>query len=241
MTEPLTFVTFKWKAYTGYRSTFESEHVNVLFNMIDRHYTAPHRNICVTDDAVGIKGTIETVPLWKDHENVPNPNGANRNPSCYRRLKLFAPDAGKQFGERIVVMDLDTVIVGDLKPLFNRSENFVIWGQTDFPKTQWYNGSLWMLKTGTRSNVWTDFDPRTSPQMASKAGKKGSDQGWFSYILGPNEAVWTTKDGVYSYRVHLSVRNWELPADAKIVAFHGNQDPWGYYAQQIPWVRKHWC
>ena len=59
----LSFVTFKWKAYTGYRSTFASEHVNVLFNMIDQHYTAPHRNICVTDDAVGIKRTIETVPL----------------------------------------------------------------------------------------------------------------------------------------------------------------------------------
>lgn len=237
----LTFVTFKWKAYTGYRSTFAAEHVNVLFNMIDRHYTAPHRNICVTDDAVGIKGTIETVPLWDDLADVPNPNGPKRNPSCYRRLKLFAPDAGKQFGERIVVMDLDTVIVGDLSPLFARSDDFVIWGQTDYPKTQWYNGSLWMLKTGSRPKVWNDFLPSLSPGLASRAGKKGSDQGWFSYVLGPKEAVWTTKDGVYSWRVHLSTRNWELPADAKIVSFHGHTDPWSYYAQQVPWVRKHWC
>ena len=241
MSEGLTFCTFKWQAYAGYRSTFTSEHVNVLFRMIDRHYTAPHRNICVTDDAVGISGTIETVPLWKDHANVPNPNGGTRNPSCYRRLKLFAPDAGKQFGEQVVVMDLDTVIVGDLTGLFARSEDFVIWGQTDYPRTQWYNGSLWMLRTGTRPKVWTEFHPNVSPMMASKAGKKGSDQGWFSYVLGPNEAVWTTKDGVYSWRVHLSRLNWELPPDAKIVSFHGHTDPWSYQAQQIQWVRQHWC
>jgi hypothetical protein len=236
----LSFVTFKWQAYTGYRSTFKSEHVNVLFRMIDRHYTAPHRNICVTDDPKGITGEIEVVPLWSDHANVPNPNGGTRNPSCYRRLKLFAPDAGDQFGDRIVVMDLDTVIVGDLTGLFARPEDFVIWGQTDFPRTQWYNGSLWMLRTGTRPKVWTEFQPRTSPRMASKAGKKGSDQGWFSYILGPNEAVWTTADGIYSYRVHLSTMNWELPANAKIVAFHGHTDPWSHKAQQLPWVRSNW-
>ncbi len=237
----LTFVTFKWKAYAGYRSTFTAEHVNVLFRMIDRHYAEPHRKICITDDAVGIDPSIEVIPLWPDHANVPNPNGANRNPSCYRRLKLFAPDAGQLVGERVVVMDLDTVIVGDLTTLFKRSDDFVIWGQTDYPKTQWYNGSLWMLRTGSRPKVWTEFNPTTSPKAAVKAGKKGSDQGWFSYIMGPNEAVWTTKDGVYSWRVHLSTMNWELPKNAKIVAFHGHTDPWSYYAQQVPWVRSHWC
>jgi len=237
----LTFVTFKWEAYPGYRSTFRAEHVNVLFRMIDRHYQAEHRNVCVTDDPVGIDTGIEVLPLWNDFANVPNPNGGARNPSCYRRLKLFHPDAWKQFGERVVAMDLDTVITGDLTPLFDRPEDFVIWGQTDFPKTQWYNGSLWMLRTGTRTKVWSEFQPNVSPRMAMMAGKKGSDQGWFSYILGPKEAIWTTADGVYSYRVHLSKMNWQLPENAKFVAFHGATDPWSYKAQQLDWVRQHWC
>ena len=235
----LTFVTWKWKSPMGYRSTFESEHVNVLFRMVDRHYKLPHRKICVTDDKAGIDGSIEVVPLWDDLSTVPNPNGRH-NPSCYRRLKLFAPDAGLTFGDRVVSLDLDMVIVGDLIPLFERPEDFVIWGQSDFPKTQWYNGSLWMLRTGTRPQVWTQFDGKTSPNLAMKAGKRGSDQGWFSYILGPNEAIWTAKDGVYSYRVHLSQVCWQLPENARIIAFHGRIDPWSYEAQQHPWVRTHW-
>jgi len=235
----LSVATFKWKASPGYRSHFESEHVNVLFRMIDRHFSGAYRKICVTDDAAGIEPGIEVVPLWPDFSDVPNPNGRH-NPSCYRRLKLFAPDAASIVGERVVVMDLDTVIVGDLTDLFSRQEDFVIWGQSDYPKTQWYNGSLWMLKTGTRPRVWTEFDPKTSPTLAAKAGKKGSDQGWFGYVLGPNEATWNTQDGVYSYRVHLSRLGWKLPANAKVVCFHGKVDPWHYDAQQHPWVRSNW-
>lgn len=234
----LTFVTFKWAPPAGYRSSYQPEYVHALKRQIDRHYAAPHRFVCVTDDPKGLEG-IETVPLWPDFADLANPSGRH-NPSCYRRLKLFAPDAGKTFGDRLVVMDLDTVIVGDLTPLFDRPEEFVIWGQTDFPGKQWYNGSLWMLRTGTRTKVWTEFNPKTSPHQAHRAGCRGSDQGWLSYILGKKEATWSTAEGVYSWRVHIRPTGNVLPADARIVNFHGHVDPWSYKAQHIDWVREHW-
>jgi hypothetical protein len=31
-----------------------------------------------------------------------------------------------------------------------------------------------------------------------------------------------------------------LPSDARIVIWHGAQDPWGAYARQIGWVRQHY-
>lgn len=235
----LTFLCWKWKSPQAYRSTFGPDSVHVLKRMIERHYHAPHRFVCVTDDTTGLEG-IETFRLWDDYANIPNPNGAH-NPSCYRRLKVFAPEAGEWFGERLVSMDLDTVIVGDITELFNRPEDFVIWGESDFPKSQWYNGSLWMLRTGTRTKVWTKFNPRHSPRIARKAGARGSDQGWFSYILGPHEATWGRTDGVYSYRKHIAPKGNTLPADAKIVAFHGRVDPWSYVGQQIPFVKENWC
>ncbi len=237
MSEPLTFVTFKWKPPVGYRSHFDAENVNTLFRMIRRHYVGPMRAVCVTDDPACIDESIETMPLWNDHASVPSPHGSH-NPSCYRRLKLFAPDAGETFGPRLVAIDLDMVITGSLNALFDRPDDFVIWGQSDYPKTNWYNGSLWMLRTGTRSKVWTQFDSKTSPTLAWKAGKKGSDQGWIGYVLGPKEATWNTADGVYSYRVHLSKTGWKLPDNAKVVAFHGKEDPWGYHAQHHDWVRE---
>lgn len=239
MSEPLTFVSWRWKPTKGYRSTFGPETVYALRQMIASHYKKPHRFVCVTDEPNALPG-IETIPLWTDAASVPSPIG-HSYPSCYRRLKVFAPDAGEVFGPRLVSIDLDTVIVNDITPLFDRPEDFVIWGESDFPHTTPYCGSLWMLRTGTRPQVWTRFDEKTSPKEAMKAGCRGSDQGWISYVLGKGEATWTRKHGVYSFRKHLSQRpNYALPADARLVAFHGKQDPWGARARQIPWVRSHY-
>lgn len=236
---PLTFVCWRWLSPVGYRSVFAPETVYALQTMIARHYHRPFRFVCVTDQPKLLPG-IETIPMWEEGAAIPSPSGRH-NPSCYRRLKVFAPDAGKLFGERLVSIDLDTVIVGDITPLFDRPEDFVIWGESDFPRKQWYNGSLWMLKTGTRTKVWTEFNEETSPGLAQRAGARGSDQGWLSYILGPHEATWGRQDGVYSFRKHVfGQMGGALPADARIVCFHGHVDPWHYRAQQFAWVREHY-
>lgn len=233
----LTIVTWKWHPPAGYRSTFSPETVNVLRRMVTRHYPHPHRFVCVTDDPAGIDGAVEILPLWQDLADLPSPHGGH-NPSCYRRLKAFAADAGALFGPRFVSIDLDTVIVGDMTSIWDRPEDFVIWGETD-PRS-FYNGSMFLLRAGTRRQVWDDFDPAVSPQQAKAAGKFGSDQGWISYCLGPGQAMWGRADGVYSYRVHLVPRRGRLPADARIVMFHGHQDPWGPEAQRLAWVREHY-
>lgn len=236
---PITFVSWRWMSPVGYRSVFGPETVYALRKMITRHFPHPHRFVCVTDRPKELTG-VETIQLWDDCAAIPSPFGRH-NPSCYRRLKIFAPDAGKVFGERVVSMDLDTVIVGDLTPLFDRPEDFVIWGETDYARSQWCNGSLWMLRTGTLPQVWTKFDPDRSPDIATRAGCKGSDQGWISYILGKNVPTWGREDGVYSFRKHIfGAMGGKLPADARVVNFHGHSDPWGYQAQQFAWVRQHY-
>lgn len=233
----LSIVCWKWKPPAGYRSTFGPETVNTLRRMVDRHYTAPHRFICVTDDKSGLDPGIEVVPIWSEWGNIPNPHGSH-NPSCYRRLKAFAPEARDWFGDRFVWIDLDSVITGDLRAIFDRPEDFVCWGETD-PRS-YYNGSLVLMTAGARRQVYDRFDPKTSPQEARAAGKFGSDQGWISYVLGPGEATWTTKDGVYSYRIHIQPNKGTLPTDAKITMWHGGQDPWGAHGQRLDWVRRNY-
>lgn len=234
----LTFVCWRWQSPVGYRSTFLPESVYALRAMLARHYTRAFRFVCVTNRPEELVG-VETLPLWEEGLAIPSPFGRH-NPSCYVRLKAFAPDAGKMFGERLVSIDLDTVIVDNIEGLLDRPEDFVIWGESDFAK-QWYNGSLWMLKTGTRPQVWTQFDPETSPLIATRAGARGSDQGWISYILGKHEATWGREDGVYSFRKHIFGENGGvLPPNAKIINFHGHVDPWSYRAQHLAWVREHY-
>lgn len=235
----ISVICWRWTPPVGYRSTFGPETVNTLRRMVARHYPHPHRFLCVTDDPRGIDGDIEIVPDRCDFADLPSPHGG-RNPSCYRRLRMFHPDAAQWFGQRFVSMDLDAVISGDLTPLWHRDEDIVMWGDTN--PTTYYNGSMLLMTAGARSKVWTSFNPRTSPVRAKRAGQFGSDQGWISYCLGPYEAKWTRRDGVYSFRNELmKERRTALPVDARVVFFHGAYDPWNVRVQSdYPWIRQHY-
>lgn len=234
----LTVLTFKWRAPPGYRSTFLGEHVDTLARMVKRHYREPHRFVCVTDDATGITGKgIELFHLWPDFANVRNPSG-HKNPSCYRRLRVFAKNAGDWLGDRFVCLDLDCVIVGDMTPLWNREDDFVIWKSTT--AGNFYNGSMFLLKAGARPNVWRDFDPAVSPTLTKQAHLYGSDQAWIAYALGGGEPTWSAEDGVYSFRNELRAGGDKLPENARIVFFHGKDDPWQQGPQRLAWVRKHY-
>lgn len=237
----MTFVTWRWKPQAGYRSTFAPESVRTLRNMLKRHYPKPHRFVCVTDtphELFRCDRTIETIPLWKDWADIPSPHGGH-NPSCYRRLRLFAPDAAKVFGDtELASLDLDSVLVRDVTSVFDRTEDFVAFGETD-PRS-FYNGSFMRLRAGTRTQVWERFNPATSPKEAKAAGRFGSDQGHISHVLGPGEAIWRPSDGVYSFRVHLQSGKKPLPDNARLIAFHGGIDPWMAQAMRIPWIKEHY-
>jgi hypothetical protein len=230
----LTVVTFKWNT-PGYRSYFGPKTVNVLRSMVRRNYPHGHEFVCVTDDRTGIDADIRIVPLWSDLRELKSPHGGH-NPACYPRLKLFSEEAVTLIGHRFVCLDLDTVITGDLSALWNRPEDFIAWKEQDV--RSFFNCSMFMMTAGARPQVWNTFDPKTSPAAAKAAGRFGSDQGWISHCLGPNEAKWTQADGVYSYRVDIQKNRNVLPSNAKVVMFHGGTDPWVRNAQQIDWIRR---
>jgi hypothetical protein len=231
-------VCWKWQPVEGYRSNFSAKHVNTLRSMVARHYNHQHQFFCITDDPKGIDPRVKIIPLWDDHSKIVNPHGA-MNPSCYRRLKAFSMDMRDLVGPRFVSLDLDVVITGDLSPLWNRTEDFVIWG--DQIKTTPYNGSMWMMDAGARRQVWEKFDPAESPRKTFKAGLLGSDQAWMSYCLGPSERTWTRKDGVYSYRLDLKRNKYQLPQNARMVFFQGLIDPWTPVAMRAcPWIADHY-
>lgn len=234
----ITVVCWRWKAPYRYRSSYAPQTVYALRDMVARHYPHPHRFVCVTDDPRGLED-VETFPIWREGIEILPPEGLNW-PSCYVRLKAFSDDAYAWFGPRYVSLDLDTVIVDDLTPLFDRPEEFVIWNETDWPGVQHYNASIWLLASGTRTRVWDEFDRRNSPRVAYQAGCRGGDQAWISFLLGPGEATFTAADGVLSYRRHIVPNGGRLPSHARIVNFHGPVDPWSPAAQALPWVREHW-
>jgi hypothetical protein len=230
-------VTWLWQQ-KDYRSVYGPSQVNTLRRQVARHYPHQHRFICVTNMRQGLDPEVEVLPDFGDFVGLESPHG-NHRPSCFRRLRIFHPDAAQLFGQRYVSMDLDTVITGALLPVWHRPEPIVMWGNTN--RTTHYNGSMVLKSAGVGSEVWTEFNPRTSPHIAKASGNFGSDQGWMSYRLGPGLPMWSQADGVYSYRNHIATTGNKLPENARIVFFHGRVDPWTETAQKLcPWIREHY-
>lgn len=229
----ITVTTWLWQA-PGYRSSFTWSAVTTLAGMVRRNYPHPHRFVAISNLPDAPDG-LEVLPDTLDFADLPSPHGGN-NPSCYRRLRLFRPDIGAVLGPRIVSLDLDVVITGDLTPLWHREEDLVLY--KDPGKRGGYCGSMLLLAAGCRPEVWTRFDAMSSPQQALVAGNFGSDQGWISHVLGPKEAVWTPTDGVYSFRYHIAPTG-TLPDDARLVVCHGpGVDPWLPHMRRIPWIAR---
>jgi hypothetical protein len=236
----LRVVTWLWHT-PGFRSTYTAAHVNGLYAMVRRHYPDPFEPVCVTDRPEGLDSAIRVVPLWDDYRELVSPHGP-QYPACYLRLKAFDPAMRDVIGARFVSIDLDTIITGDLRPLWQRPEEFVIW-TLDVPigtkHRTTFQGSMWLHTAGTRPRVWSTFSAARA-RDAFACGHHGNDQGWMQYVLGPGEATWSQADGVYSYRFHL-LRAYagQLPANARVVMFHGKPDPWEPAAQRHGWVRAH--
>ncbi len=227
----MNIVTWLWNV-PGYRSQFDWSHVSLLREQVRRHYPHAHRFVCVSNIPGKPSGVgIERLHDREDFADVASPHGGP-NPSCYRRLRLFDPAFFP--GERIVSLDLDVVLTGDVTPLWHREEDIVL--LKDSGKHGGYNGGMTLLTGGCRSEVWTRFDAMTSPQQALLAGRFGSDQGWISHVLGDGEATWSKADGVYSYRNEIQPSG-TLPPDARMVFFHGaNVDPWLPHMRRIEWI-----
>lgn len=234
----LTIVCWKWHQ-ENYKTRFTSEQVNILGRMVKRHYKTPHRMVCITDNPKGIT-EMETLELWKDHAGIPNVSGKHL-PSCYRRLKIFSKEVGELLrARRIISLDLDIVLTGNVTHIFDRPDPFVGWKVPGVHVAEVYNGSIFLFDVGPYSWIWETFDQNKSPQLAKQAGYQGSDQGWISYCLKAREPGWGRHDGVYSYprEVRHAIG---LPQGARLVIFHGQRKPWdARYSRDRAWIQKHY-
>ncbi len=197
--------------------------VNRLYEQAKKYITIPFSFACVTDTPDGISPEIEIIPLPHELDYLSSNtwDAKKGKPQCYRRLALFAPDAEKRFGsKKIVSIDLDASIFGNIDNLFDRDEDIVLLASEQTDKSgRPYNGSLLMIKAGSRPRVWEEL----SLEGVLKAGKKypGSDQSWISYILGDGEATWSAKDGVCMTTPGAFERGKWKPSDGNLVFWLG--------------------
>jgi hypothetical protein len=238
----ITFVLWKWMQPAP-RTVYTSEHVNVMAGMIAHNMKgAKYRILCVTDHAAGLR--CESYPLWDDLSDTPNASGRHL-PSCYRRLRLYDADTQRQMGiqrgDRIVSIDIDTIVTGDLKPLVALPHRYVGWELRGPKHDRVFNGSLQMFNAGDLQEIWSTFDPVKSPRVANEAGYFGSDQAWLSYNLVGKAGSFGLRYPVVASYPNNTVPMGQLVAQTKLIFFHGRMKPW--YPQAIkdtPLIERYW-
>jgi hypothetical protein len=216
----LTVVHFLWFNPNERRNknyVYDCHSVNRAKRAISANLKVPHRFVVVSDRSEGFDPDIRVVPL--DMSKFP-PRGR------YPKLMIFRHDAAELFGERMLMVDLDVCVAGDITPLVERDEDIVLWDGNPDPRFAKkghprYNTSIVLLRAGSRPHVWDRFDPKTTPALVHAEGKDGSDQVWVSKLL-PDEATWDGHtDGIYLAREVGS----DLPANARLVFFPGRENP----------------
>lgn len=232
----LTICCSKWG------TTFSAVHVNVLRSALSRHLDLAHELVCITNEAVGIDPRVRIVPM---------PTTYAHTPRCRRRMQFFSREflANLSITGRVLYIDLDVVILGDLTPLVNRPEPIVGWrvGHAGV-----YSGSFLLADAGALDEAWRWFaaDPEGFPKTIQPRGVP-SDQAMVNYWLDRQApiAYWTERDGLVSFYgkgyerlEHLGVgpNRPELPPGARIVVL-GSADLEVFdQPNRYPWVRDHW-
>lgn len=243
-THGLPIVTFKWNGHIPYTA----EDVRIWANQVSRFMRGAHELVCITDEPdelldAGIPAQI--VEMWNDKFEY----GKD-----WHRLKLFAEEMADVIGPRFAVMDLDTVICGELDPLFDTDAPYKAWSD---PFKDQYCTALQLMDAGAFPHVWTMFDRDMAMQLRKSGRYNGYDQAWISHVL-PGQARWTAADGVLSFRK--DVMGWPdmraeghresevsrlyrnaPPLGARVINFHGKYKPRDADVQKaFPWIGEYY-
>ena len=223
-----------------------AEEVRIWDRMVARNLSVPHRRVCVTHrpDLIDF---METVPLDMA-KHVPG--------TCLVKLQAHNAKFGQVLGaSRVLLMDVDCVVTGNLDPLVETSAPCRFWKNPNFEvggKRGFIQGSMQLFTPGSTEFLWSDFDPRSTPAWLNRRFG-GAEQCWISERLntaypqaGWEWAVsyWDETDGVYGAgrlfggKMGNGVQS-ELPENARIVFTPGDRSPSQPEMQaKHPWVRE---
>jgi hypothetical protein len=227
----LTFITWLWGD-----EKFTVDHVRKLRAGIARHVEQEHRFICFADRTLEIIG-VET-------KRIPDPRLC-LIPGCFARLRVFDPWFQAMLWpetsptDRVVSLDLDTIITGPLDDLFPVGKSFMILQGGNVANPNPYCGAVMQVARGAHCSIWSDFSVEAAENI--EKWDFADDQGWIWHKLGNNAPGWKTgaSSGIYVFQKPGWPRDpLALPYGAKIVTFGGWRKPEAF--KYLPWIQHYW-
>jgi len=197
------------------KPNYGPEYVNRLAAMVLRHTTLPYRFLCLTDNPKGVQ--CDCAPIGTDA------------PGWWAKLILFKPHPALA-GQRVLFLDLDTVIVGNMDPLLAYQGDFAI--LRDFYRPTGYGSGIMGLAPGAAPQVWSNFIRKAngSGVMAEHYG----DQWWIETQVPTADRWQDVCPGLIgSYKADKMA---DSPKGFAVCCFHGLPKP----EHVNGWVAREW-
>lgn len=213
----ITVACVYWKgSFRGRENVYTTEWVRKLKDMVARNLPIPHRFVCLSNVDV----PCERIPLIHDWEGF------------WSKVELFRPDI---FEDRVLYLDLDTLVLQDLQEVINYPSPFAIIGKDHYHTTKregkdfinWYNSSVMVWDAEKYHHIYRDFCP--SIQMATLYG----DQDWIA-IREPDLAKFP-KDWIRKLRYFPANHK---PPDLKIMLVMPMKNE--IASQKYEWIKEIW-
>lgn len=196
-----------------------ADYVNRLHDMVRRNLAEgfPGRFVCFTDDADAVA---------YDPGIVLRPLPAAGLEGWWNKLALFAPGVFEA-GDRVLFLDLDTVIAGRLDEIAAYAGRFAI--LRDFLRPDGWQSSVMAWGAGFGADIFERFQRAGRPPIA------GGDQAWIEHTV-PDADLW--QDLFPGRFVSFKESGGAVPERASVVVFHGTPRPHQVLTGWVPQVWK---
>jgi hypothetical protein len=221
----LNVITWLWGNKYGPKD------VTRLANAVKENLQCEHRFFLFTDRKYfGLPAHVKVA-------TISDPALCQRN--CFCRLRMFDPIWQGWYGMdgKIISIDLDAIITGQIDELFAGDATFKILKGANASNPNPFNASVMMLRSGCHADVWADFSVEAANKIPFH--EFPDDQGWIHHKL-PDADGWPvgSASGIYAFEKPGWPGGHDLPTDARIVAFFGWRKPSNF--MYIPWIKKYW-
>lgn len=229
---PVVFLTVLRSGWISYnQKEFGPYYVAAMASMLERNVTRPYELWCITDLGDSVRAMlgdrVRAFPLEK-REFI----------SKYCKLELFRPDIhATAEGRRIITIDLDTIITGNIDDLVSYGGDFAM---LQHPRMKHYGMSGMMsFPAESCTYLYSRFANRPQYYKTHYPLYHGrGDQLWINRQLHVLPHIW---EEMFPGRIRdfRTIKNGEEPpGGVGIVYFWGKETPYKHI--NIPWVARQW-
>jgi hypothetical protein len=225
-----TIIVMKWG------TKYSNQHVNILYENLNRVMPKPWRMVCIGDDPSGLNKSIDFQELHDPYANSPiKPILIKNKLGNYLKLELMNARRYDLDGD-VLFLDLDLVPITDMAAFFDYPGKFIIiedWVEKrkkHFSNQKNYgNSSVFRHHFGDYQNIYDNF--HKNPIQMSKDYSR--EQTYLSSQIPENDIVFWPEAWCQSFKRHC-MQPFPLnylfdakmpPSDCKILVFHGHPLP----------------